>query len=104
MPQTGVEHTGDVGHKMLGKKLKLSGTRYKWLNLVKKIVSHLFVYCKADFKPSSMQAICLYLRKGQTVFSIYLFDLFSDLRIDAETEHIRLGRCHNVFHFGFLLT
>lgn len=64
----------------------------------------LFVYCKADFKPSSMQAICLYLRKGQTVFSIYLFDLFSDLRIDAETEHIRLGRCHNVFHFGFLLT
>lgn len=43
-----------------------------------------------------MQAICLYLRKGQTVFSIYLFDLFSDLRIDAETEHIRLGRCHNV--------
>ena len=62
------------------------------------------VYCKADFKPSSMQAICLYLRKGQTVFSIYLFDLFSDLRIDAETEHIRLGRCHNVFHFGFLLT
>ena len=64
----------------------------------------LFVYCKADFKPSSMQAICLYLRKGQTVFSIYLFDLFSDLRIDAETEHIRLGRCHNVFYFGFLLT
>ena len=64
----------------------------------------LFGYCKADFKPSSMQAICLYLRKGQTVFSIYLFDLFSDLRIDAETEHIRLGRCHNVFHFGFLLT
>lgn len=51
-----------------------------------------------------MQAICLYLRKGQTVFSIYLFDLFSDLRIDAETEHIRLGLCHNVFYFGFLLT
>lgn len=99
-----MEPMGDAGHKMLGKELKSRENRQKRLKSIGKTMRQLFVYCKADFKPSSMQAICLYLRKCQTVFSIYLFDLFSDLRIDAETEHIRLGRCHNVFHFGFLLT
>ena len=38
---------GNAGHKMLGKELKLRGNRKKRLKVVRKIVSHLFVYCNA---------------------------------------------------------
>ena len=51
MPQTGVEHMGNTGHKMLGKKLKLRENRYKRLKVVRKIVSHLFDYSVVIFAP-----------------------------------------------------
>ena len=47
MPQTGVEHMGNTGHKMLGKELKSRGNRHKRLKMVEKVISHLFVYCGA---------------------------------------------------------
>ena len=34
MPQTGVEHMGDMGHKMLGKELKSRENRQKRLKSV----------------------------------------------------------------------
>ena len=47
MPQTGVEHMGDVGHKMLGKELKSRENRQKRLKSIGKTMRQLFVYCGA---------------------------------------------------------
>lgn len=41
MPQTGVEHMGDVGHKMLGKELKSRENRQKRLKSVGSIPGYL---------------------------------------------------------------
>jgi hypothetical protein len=49
MPQTGVEHMGDVGHKMLGKELKSRENRQKRLKSIGKTMRQLFVYCGAIF-------------------------------------------------------
>lgn len=49
MPQTGVEHMGDVGHKMLGKELKSRENRQKRLKSIGKTMRQLFVYCGAKF-------------------------------------------------------
>ena len=42
---------GNASHKMLGKELKLRGNRKKRLKVVRKIVSHLFVYSVVIFAP-----------------------------------------------------
>ena len=47
MPQTGVEHMGDVGHKMLGKELKSRENRQKRLKSIGKTMRQLFDYCGA---------------------------------------------------------
>ena len=44
MPQTGVEHMGDVGHKMLGKELKSRENRQKRLKSIGKTMRQLFAY------------------------------------------------------------
>ena len=44
MPQTGVEHMGDVGHKMLGKELKSRENHQKRLKSAGKTMRQFFGY------------------------------------------------------------
>lgn len=50
MPQTGAEHMGDVGHKMLGKELKSRENHQKRLKSIGKTMRQLFVYCDTEFE------------------------------------------------------
>jgi len=50
MPQTGVEHMGNAGHKMLGKELKSRENRQKRLKSIGKMEAFFFGYSGAIFE------------------------------------------------------
>ena len=79
---------------MLGKKLKLRENRYKRLKVVRKIVSHLFVYCGTEFflwiATCILQIKEVINRRGRYVESCFgiNFQLKSSCDVAFENGHV----------------